>query len=37
MGRYVKFEKMLKYEYVCNCLSKFKRLRVEDYMLFDNT
>jgi hypothetical protein len=37
VGRFVKFEKVLRYEYVWDCLSKFKKLRVDDYLLFDNT
>lgn len=37
VGRYVRFERMVKYEYLWDCLSKFKRLRVEDYLLFDNS
>jgi hypothetical protein len=37
VGKLLRFEKMLKYEYVWDCLSRFKRLRVDHYLLYDNS
>jgi hypothetical protein len=37
VGRLVNFEKIIKYEYVLDCLKKLKKLDVAPYVLFDNT
>lgn len=37
VARLVNFEKIIKYEYVLDCLKKLKKLDVAPYVLFDNT
>ena len=33
----LKYEKILKYEYIIEGLNKFKKLKIENYILFNNT